>query len=99
MNDRQRYEFAGQPELCLACGSVMKVFETAKTMQIVCPKYGGAMSLHEFYRFEKDEPGLGSPALLWSVGAAGPAKRIAIYTTVVFAAVMAIVLIIMRLLA
>ena len=97
MNDRQRFEFAGAPERCLACGSILKVFETAKTMQIVCPQYGGAMSLHEFYRFAKDEPGLGSPALLWSVGGAAPAKRMAIYSTIAFGVILAIVLLVTRL--
>ena len=96
MNDRQRFEFAGRPERCLACGSIMRVFETKTMTQIVCPQYHGGPP-HEFYRFNNDEPGLGSPALLWSVGGAAPAKRMAIYSTIAFGVILAIVLLVTRL--
>ena len=109
MNDRQKYQFAGEPERCIVCGEKLKhtishpVFRGAVLIkhQVICPQYGHTSgpvpSLHECYIFFEDDPGL-APFLSYSVGNAGPTTRAVLYTTVVFLMLLAFMLLAARVL-
>ena len=61
MDDKRRYEFHGQPDKCIICGSLLKVkvWPTAKgttTYTVRCPKYRANSNDfdHDYYRWIED---------------------------------------------
>jgi len=54
MNDRQKWEFAGCPETCKQCGAPLHIGDFDKVVQVYCTK---ELS-HEFYRWNREDPGM-----------------------------------------
>lgn len=105
MNDKQRYQFAGEPQRCILCGAELKhsYYKRLGLIIWICPNYGkshrapyagvftGTGAQHEHYRFLDSDPGLPE---LWRplrVGHMGPTGRSVLYTTIIFLGLFAVV--------
>ena len=120
MNDRQKYQFAGEPERCIVCGAELKTSDVAtsapgiRRFRVWCPNYGQATSSssppfslqklgdytgggfgHEWYSWLSDDPGL-APFLSYSVGDAEPTARAVLYSTIIFVALLAFMILATR---
>lgn len=111
MNDKQRFQFAGEPERCILCGATLNVrtYQRLGLTSIICPNYGknyrapyagvftGTGAQHEHYRFLETDPGLPDIWRPLKVGNMSPMERSTLYTTVIFLAVFAAVALLMLL--